>query len=67
MVCVRKWFVLLGVIAMVCVRERSPFHSSVNMKTTEFYFLSEVNFIILKLQTNERKGAWMSSVLGCFL
>lgn len=56
-----------GVIAMVCIREWSSCHSSVNMKTTELYFLSEVNFIILKLQTNERKGAWMSSVLGCFL
>lgn len=57
---------------MVCIRERSSFHSSVNMKTTELDFLSEVNFIILKLQTNERKGAWMvdswmSSVSGCFL
>lgn len=52
---------------MVCIREWSSCHSSVNMKTTELYFLSEVNFIILKLQTNERKGAWMSSVLGCFL
>lgn len=57
---------------MVCIREWSYFHSSVNMKTTELYFLSEVNFIILKLQTNERKGAWMvdsrmSSVSGCFL
>lgn len=42
------------------------------MRVTELYSLSEVNFIILKLQTNGRKGAWMvgsrmSSVSGCFL